>query len=190
MNDNFIDKESQGKLNFLKTQAERAFYLDEFKENVALALTEEQLKSGIVYPEIIKEMQKAGVAYIKMKREIPLKFLKPYISEAERLKVRYTLIDSLSLLGNIGLVVVSREAFDNNGRQIVVKDVREKFEDAGLYPEYVKYFGHKICVKHLKMVEDKLPQYKSRFGKIGFIDKLFGLSCPICKIEKEKKRAW
>lgn len=32
--------------------------MDEFKENVALALTEEQLKSGIVYPEIIERMKK------------------------------------------------------------------------------------------------------------------------------------
>ena len=32
MNENLIDKESQVKINFLKTQAERAFYLDESKE--------------------------------------------------------------------------------------------------------------------------------------------------------------
>ena len=69
MNENLIDKESQVKINFLKTQAERAFYLDEFKENVALALTEEQLRSGIVYPEIIERIKQSDVAYIKMKRE-------------------------------------------------------------------------------------------------------------------------
>ena len=140
----FIDKESQVKINFLKTQAERAFYLDEFKENVALALTEEQLRSGIVYPEIIERIKQSDVAYIKMKREIELKFLKPYIVEAERINVRYTLVDSLNLLGNIALVIVVKDAFDTNEREILIKDIREKFQEVGLYPEYVKYFGKKI----------------------------------------------
>ena len=69
MNENLIDKESQIKINFLKTQAERAFYLDEFKENVALALTEEQLRSGIVYPEIIERIKQSDVAYNLYKNE-------------------------------------------------------------------------------------------------------------------------
>ena len=138
MNENLIDKESQIKINFLKTQAERAFYLDEFKENVALALTEEQLRSGIVYPEIIERIKQSDVAYIKMKREIELKFLKPYIVEAERINVRYTLVDSLNLLGNIALVIVVKDAFDTNEREILIKDIREKFQEVGLYHEYVK----------------------------------------------------
>ena len=129
MNENLIDKESQVKINFLKTQAERAFYLDEFKENVALALTEEQLRSGIVYPEIIERIKQSDVAYIKMKREIELKFLKPYIVEAERINVRYTLVDSLNLLGNIALVIVVKDAFDTNEREILIKDIREKFQE-------------------------------------------------------------
>lgn len=128
MNENLIDKESQVKINFLKTQAERAFYLDEFKENVALALTEEQLRSGIVYPEIIERIKQSDVAYIKMKREIELKFLKPYIVEAERINVRYTLVDSLNLLGNIALVIVVKDAFDTNEREILIKDIEKNFK--------------------------------------------------------------
>lgn len=190
MNENLIDKESQVKINFLKIQAERAFYLDEFKENVALALTEEQLKSGIVYPEIIERMKKDDVAYIKMKREIELKFLKPYITEAENSKVRYTLIDNLNLLGNVGLVVIVKDAFDTNDREILVKDIVEKFQEVGLYPEYVKYFGKKICDKHYSLVEEKLPGYEKKFKKLTIFNQLFGESCPICRIEKEKNKRW
>lgn len=190
MSENLIDKESQGKLNFLKTQAERACYLDEFKENIALALTEEQLRSEVVYPEIIERMKKDDVAYIKMKRDIELKYLKPYIVEAENSKVRYTLIDSLNLLGNIGLVIVVKEAFDDNERAIVVKDMREKFKEVGLYPEYVKYFGKKICEKHYSMVEKKLPGYEKKFKKLTIFNQFFGESCPICRIEKEKNERW
>ena len=163
MNENLIDKESQIKINFLKTQAERAFYLDEFKENVALALTEEQLRSGIVYP---------------------------YIVEAERINVRYTLVDSLNLLGNIALVIVVKDAFDTNEREILIKDIREKFQEVGLYPEYVKYFGKKICEKHYSLVEEKLPGYEKKFKKLTIFNQLFGESCPICKIEKEKNKRW
>lgn len=169
MNENLIDKESQVKINFLKTQAERAFYLDEFKENVALALTEEQLRSGIVYPEIIERIKQSDVAYIKMKREIELKFLKPYIVEAERINVRYTLVDSLNLLGNIALVIVVKDAFDTNEREILIKDIREKFQEVGLYPEYVKYFGKKICEKHYSLVEEKLPGYEKNLKSWQFL---------------------
>ena len=170
MNENLIDKESQVKINFLKTQAERAFYLDEFKENVALALTEEQLRSGIVYPEIIERIKQSV--------------------EAERINVRYTLVDSLNLLGNIALVIVVKDAFDTNEREILIKDIREKFQEVGLYPEYVKYFGKKICEKHYSLVEEKLPGYEKKFKKLTIFNQLFGESCPICKIEKEKNKRW
>ncbi len=190
MDENLIDRESQIKLKFLKTQGERAFYLDEFKENVALALTEEQLNSGVTYPEIFARMQETDVAYIKMKREIKLEYLKPYISVAEKNNVRYTLVDSLNLLGNIGLVVVVKEAFDNDDREIVVKDMSKRFEEVGLYPEYTKYFGKKICDKHYSMVEEKLPGYEKKYKKLTIFNQLFGESCPICKVEKEKNKRW
>lgn len=190
MSENLIDQESQVKLRFLKTQGERAFYLDEFKENVALALTEEQLMSGVTYPEVFLRMEKNDVVYIKMKREIALKFLKPYINEAEKMNVRYTLVDNLNLLGNIALVVVVKEAFDTEEREILVKDMGERFREVGLYPEYIKYFGKKICDRHYSMVEEKLPGYEKKFKKLTIFNQLFGESCPICKIEKEKNKRW
>ena len=170
MNENLIDKESQIKINFLKTQAERAFYLDE-------------LRSGIVYPEIIERIKQSDVAYIKMKREIELKFLKPYIVEAERINVRYTLVDSLNLLGNIALVIVVKDAFDTNEREILIKDIREKFQEVGLYPEYVKYFGKKICEKHYSLVEEKLPGYEKKFKKLTIFNQLFGETPSLLKIQ-------
>ena len=190
MDDSLIDIENKVQIKFLKTQAERAYYLDEFKENIALALTEEQLLSGIVYPEIIEAMKKDGVAYIKMKRDINLKYLKPYISAAEKLDVRYTLVDSLNLLGNIGLVVVVKEAFDNNDRDIILKNIDERFKEVGLYPEYTKYFGKKICNRHYSLVKEKLPGYETKFKKLTIFNQLFGESCPICRIEKEKNKKW
>lgn len=188
MVENIIDKTSQNEINFLKTQAEKSLYLGEYKENVAMALTEDQLNSGFVYEEILSEMKKSTTASIKLKREIPLKNFRPYIREAEKIGLRYTLVDELSLQGSIGLVVVSKEPFEDNNRDIVVEDMAEKFKKAGLYPEYVKYFGKKLCEKHYNEVEEKLPHYIKRYEKLNFFDKLIGTTCPICQVEKEKNR--
>lgn len=190
MDESLIDEKNKVSMKFLQTQGEKAFYLDEFKENIALALTEDQLNSGVVYPEILERMKNSDVAYIKMKREIALKFLKPYILEAEKIDLRYTLVDSLNLLGNIGLVVVTKEAFDDNEREIVVKSIEERFEEAGLGPDYVKNFGKKICEKHYSLVEDRLPGYEKKFKKLTIFNHLFGESCPICRAEKEKNKKW
>ena len=60
MNDNIIDKPNAAKLNFLKATAERSFYLDEFKENIILALTDKQIMSGIIYQEVIVRDEKGN----------------------------------------------------------------------------------------------------------------------------------
>ena len=63
-----ITKAEQTKINFLKTQAEKSFYLNEYKENVSMALTDEQINSGLVYQDIINEMKKSSTAYKNEKR--------------------------------------------------------------------------------------------------------------------------
>lgn len=188
MVENIIDKTSQNEINFMKTQAEKSFYLGEYKENVVMALTIDQINSGLVYEEIMLEMKKPTTASVKFRRDIPLKNLKPYIREAEKLGIRYILEDALDFVGNIGLVVVSKEAFDNNNREIVVEDIAIKFEKAGLYPEYIKYFGKKLCAKHYDMVAHKMPEYLKKYEKLNFIDTLFGSNCPICRVEREKNK--
>lgn len=188
MVDNIIDKTSQNELSFLKTQAEKSLYLGEYKENVIMALTEDQINSGYVYEEILAEMKKPTTASLKLKREIPLKNFRPYIREAEKIGLRYTLVDELTLQGSIALVVVSKEPFDSNDREILVEDMGEKFEKAGLYPEYVKCFGKKLCDKHYEMVEKNLPQYTKKYEKLSFFDKLFGAICPICQVERERNK--
>lgn len=176
------------KLRFLKLQAERDFYLNEFKENIIIALTEEQINSGIVYQEVLNQIKSGKVACLKMKRELPLTKLKPYITTAEKIGVKYELVDALNFRGKIGLVVVSKVPFDNEHREVVVPSIEDKFENVGLSREYVKYFEKKICEKHYELVKNKIPNYENRFKKINFLDKLIGVNCPICKLEKEKEK--
>lgn len=186
MNDNIIDKPNAAKLNFLKATAERSFYLDEFKENIILALTDKQIMSGIIYQEAIVEMKKETTARVKMRRDIPLKSLQPYIMAAEKIGLQYTLVDALDTQGDIGLVVVSKEAFDDDKRQIVVEDLEEKFEKVGLNKEYIRKLGAKLCKKHYKLLVEKMPTYKDQFEELTLFDRLFGKECPICKVEREK----
>lgn len=188
MDGNIIDETTKTKVNFLKTQAEKAFYLDEYKENVSMALTEEQLNSGLVYEEIIYEMKKDTTSYIKIRRDIPMKNLKPYILTAEKFGVRYTLVDALDLQGDIALVVVTKTPFDSNNRKIILDDIGKKFEDAGLSRVYIKYFGEKLCKKHYDLVAEKLPKYKDRFKELNFMEKLIGNECPVCRVEREEKK--
>ena len=53
-----------------------------------------------------------------MRRDIPLKSLQPYIMAAEKIGLQYTLVDALDTQGDIGLVVVSKEAFDDEKTDI------------------------------------------------------------------------
>ena len=135
MSESIIDKKNNTKINFLKTLAEKTLYLDEFKENVILALTKQQVMSGIIYTEVINEMKKEGTASIKMRRDVPLKDFNPYIMEAKKAGIQYTLVDALDMKGDIVLVVVSKEPIDNENREVLVEDEEEKFRKAGLSEE-------------------------------------------------------
>lgn len=182
-----IDERERAKINFLKSQMEKNYYLGEFKENIIIALHKKQLEDGIVYPEVLEAMKEWDAILLKMRRDVPLKFLKPYIEEAERIGLRYTLVDSLENLGDIALVVVSEEALANQNEDIVLDDIEEIFQGAGLPPGYSKAIGKKICKKHYELIEEKLPAYKGLFRKMSFFDKLIGKICPIDEVERRKK---
>lgn len=186
MSENIIDKKNSTKINFLKTLAEKTLYLDEFKENVILALTKKQVMSGIIYTEVIDAMKKEGTASIKMRRDVPLKDFNPYIMEADKAGIQYTLVDALDMKGDIVLVVVSKEAIDNENREVIVEDEEEKFRKVGLSEEYPKHLGEKLCSKHYKMLSEKMLSYEGKFEELNLLDRLLGKSCPICKKEKEK----
>ena len=182
-----IEEKEKAKMNFLKSQLEKNYYLGEFKENILIALTKEQLESGIIYPEVFEAIKEEDAILLKMRRDISLKYLKPYIKEAEKIKLRYMLIDSLENLGNIGLVVVSKDDLNNSDKDIILDDIEKIFTDAGLSKGYSKAIGKKICKKHYKELEKKLPAYKGLYQKMSFFDKLFGKICPIDEIERRSK---
>ncbi|MGL5578944.1 MAG: DUF1694 domain-containing protein, partial [Fusobacteriaceae bacterium] len=180
MIDNEIrDAQFQTRKKFFQTQAEREKYLQEFKENIIISLNKEEIESGVLYPEIIEAMHEPDAVLLKMRRDIPLKFLKPYIEVAEKIGLRYTLIDALSFVGEVGLVIVSKEAMDNEGNDLAIDSINQKFIEKGLSSAYPKNFGKKICKKHYRLLSEKLPLYRGSFKEFSLIDKIFGQVCPI-----------
>ncbi|MGL4392901.1 MAG: DUF1694 domain-containing protein [Fusobacteriaceae bacterium] len=181
-----LETQEQTKNKFFKTQSERAFYLDEFKENIIISLNKKDLEDGILHPEIVEGMREPDAKLLKIRRDISIKLLKPYIDEAEKIGLRYTLIDGDVLFGEIALVVVSSEAMDNDNEDLVASTLTERFENAGLSDAYSKNIGKEICVKHYKELEEKLPLLKGSFRKQNTIKSLFGQNCPICEEEGGK----
>lgn len=188
MIDNEIrDAQYKTRQKFFETQVEREKYLQEFKENIIISLNKEEIESGVIYPEIIEAMHEPDAVLLKMRRDIPLKFLKPYIEIAEKIGLRYTLIDALSFIGDVGIVIVSREAMNNENHDLTMDSIEEKFIEKGLSSAYPKNFGKKICKKHYKILSEMLPLYRGSFQEFNLIDKIFGQVCPICEDERKKK---
>ncbi len=179
-----LDKKEKRMNRIHNVQSEKKYYLGEYKERVLVALNIDQLIEDGVYPEIIDTMKDPRAEVMKMRRDVGLKYLKPYIKEAEKINFRYEIIDGLSYIGDIGLVVVSKEAVEVKEEELIVRDVDQDFLDVGLGEEFSKNQGKHICNKCYIKIEDKLPEYLENYKKINIIDKLLGNKCPICRGKK------
>lgn len=173
---------------FAKTQAEKNFYLGEYKERVLGALTKEQLVKDGAYEEIFYLMEQPEAYLLKLSRDVGLKNLKPYINYAEKIGLKNQLVDGLNYKGEVGLVIVSKEAVINQREELIIRDMDQDFIDAGLGQIVSKSRGSRICSKHYHKIEELLPNYVNDFKKIGVLGKLLGHTCPICEEEKHSNR--
>lgn len=183
-----LEEEKKIQNNFAKIQAEKNFFLGEYKERVLGALTKDQLLKDDVYPEIITLMEKPEAFLLKLSRDVEIKKLKPYIHHAEEVGLKNQLVDGLSYKGNIGLVIVSKDALDGQSENLIIRDMDQDFIDAGLGETISKSRGLSICAKHYNEIKKKLPNYINDFKKIGLLGKFIGNKCPICTAEKENRR--
>lgn len=185
--DELIQRQEKQRMEFMKRQTEKNYYLGEYKERVIAALNKDQIIEDEVYPEIITAMKDSRAYIVKMTREIKISYLKPYIKKAEEIGIKYELIDGISYVGNVGLVVVSKQALNDQNEEVLIRDMDQDFIDAGLGEVYSKNRGKKICSECYKKVEKLLPKYIDDFEKLGFFDKLIGIKCPICEKEYKKQ---
>ncbi|MGL4424931.1 MAG: DUF1694 domain-containing protein [Cetobacterium sp.] len=187
MVDDIINEREKAKLNLFKAQAEKLIYLDEFKENVLAALEKQEIERNFIHKEIKDIMKNENAVLLKIRRDIPFDCIKPYIDEAEKIGLRYMLVDDTTFRGNVGLVVVSKEALENEDSEVIVQSATKIYTDAGLNENFIYGEGHKICPKHYKMLKEKLPNNLDKFEEMNFFDRLFGKVCPIDRFDKKEQ---
>lgn len=183
-----LDEEKRVANSFAKTQIEKSYYLGEYKERVLGALNKDQIIEDDIYPEIIDLMGRKEAYLLKISRDVEIKKIKPYIAHAEKIGLKYQLVDGLGYRGDIGLVVVSESALEFQNENLVIRDMDQDFIDVGLGEVFSKSMGLSICSEHYNDVKKKLPNYINEFKKINLLGKFLGQKCPICQAEKEHRR--
>lgn len=165
---------------FMQIQAEKNLYLGEYKERVIIALTKDQITRGEVYPEVIEIMKSDKHVFIlKMSREVPIKKLRPYIALAEMIELNYTVVDSLSYHGDIGLVIAAEDALEKQREHLIPGTINSDLIDNDL-EEYLEFIGEKICSVCLNELAEVLPERVSSFKSLTFVEVFFGKHCPKC----------
>jgi uncharacterized protein YueI len=192
MKDNIIEREEQltiqdqfhqrdiAQAKFFNRQAEKYEYLGEYRERVIVALTKDQAIQE-PYREMIDAIANDKRGYLlKMAREVPITNLKPYIEMAEKHSVKFELVDGISYVGEIGIVLVAKDAVEPAIENPLVKDRNQGFIDHGLN-QFIGKKGMAICKECFEILEDELPEKMKEFKHMGLKDTFLGRRCPVCK---------
>lgn len=157
---------------------ERNQFLGIYKERVLVALTEEEVKEKLIYPEVKKALEKVVATKMVLTRRVDMKYLKKYINLANMYKVDCKIVDGLSYVGNISLVVSADDAVDIK-RDPVVKSRLEIIKDRGMPLAYYDALGKKVSKRYLKIIKKLLPELLDQYKELTFFDKLCGEKCPL-----------
>lgn len=157
---------------------ERNQFLGIYKERVLVALTEEEVKEKLIYPEVKKALEKVIATKMVLTRRVDMKYLKKYINLANMYKVDCKIVDGLSYVGNISLVVSADDAVDIK-RNPVVKSRLEIIKDRGMPLAYYDALGKKVSKRYLKIIKKLLPELLDQYKELTFFDKLCGEKCPL-----------
>ncbi|WP_277287223.1 DUF1694 domain-containing protein [Sneathia sanguinegens] len=157
---------------------ERNQFLGIYKERVLVALTEEEVKERLIYPEVKKALEKVVATKMVLTRRVDMKYLKKYINLANMYKVDCKIVDGLSYVGNISLVVSADDAVDIK-RNPIVKSRLEIIKDRGMPLAYYDALGKKVSKRYLKIIKKLLPELLDQYKELTFFDKLCGEKCPL-----------
>ena len=173
----------------VNAQAEKNLFLGEYKERVIKALTFEEIKEKGIYYEIEKALEDKDVDKMVISRHADFNDIKKYIEIAKQKRVPYKMIDNLACVGQIALVVVAKDAIvHEDGDEIVVTSKLEKCHLKHLPDVYFEAMESAVCDFHLDIIKKEMPEYAKNYKELKFMDKLFGLKCPICQKLGGKKR--
>ena len=172
----------------LATTIERNSFLGEYKERVLAALTFDEVREKGIYDEIEKALENKEAKKMIVSREVDFKCIKKYLDMAKNKHVSCKMMDNLLNTGEVCLVVASDEALSHPLENPIVESKIEKIREKNLPDIYYKAMGNKICDFHSDIIEKEIPEYRNYYGKIEFLDSLFGTKCPVCQKLGGKKR--
>ena len=172
----------------LATTLERNSFLGEYKERVLAVLTFDEVREKGIYDEIEKALENKEAKKMIVSREVDFKCIKKYLDMAKNKHVSCKMMDNLLNTGEVCLVVASDEALSHPLENPIVESKIEKIREKNLPDIYYKAMGNKICDFHSDIIEKEIPEYRNYYGKIEFLDSLFGTKCPICQKIGGKKR--
>ena len=187
-NDDVMNNIEKIKDRALAATIEKNSFLGEYKERVLAALTFDEVNEKGIYNEIEKALGDKEAKKMIVSREVDFKCIKKYLDMAKSKHISCKMIDNLLNTGEVCLVVASDNALNHPLENPIVESKIEKIREKNLPDIYYKAIGKKLCSFHSDIIEKEIPEYKDYYGKIEFLDSLFGTKCPICQKLGGKKR--
>ena len=187
-NDDVMNKIEKIKDRALAATIEKNSFLGEYKERVLAALTFDEVNEKGIYNEIEKALGDKEAKKMIVSREVDFKCIKKYLDMAKSKHISCKMMDNLLNTGEVCLVVASDDALNHPLENPIVESKIEKIREKNLPDIYYKAMGNKLCSFHSDIIEKEIPEYKDYYGKIEFLDSLFGTKCPVCQKLGGKKR--
>ena len=187
-NDDVMNNIEKIKDRALAATIEKNSSLGEYKERVLAALTFDEVNEKGIYNEIEKALGDKEAKKMIVSREVDFKCIKKYLDMAKSKHISCKMMDNLLNTGEVCLVVASDDALNHPLENPIIESKIEKIREKNLPDIYYKAMGNKLCSFHSDIIEKEIPEYKDYYGKIEFLDSLFGTKCPICQKLGGKKR--
>ena len=187
-NDDVMNNIEKIKDRALAATIEKNSFLGEYKERVLAALTFDEVREKGIYGEIEKALENKEEKKMIVSREVDFKCIKKYLDMAKSKHISCKMMDNLLNTGEVCLVVASDDALNHPLENPIIESKIEKIREKNLPDIYYKAMGNKLCSFHSDIIEKEIPEYKDYYGKIEFLDSLFGTKCPICQKLGGKKR--
>ena len=187
-NDDVMNNIEKIKDRALAATIEKNSFLGEYKERVLAALTFDEVNEKGIYNEIEKALGDKEAKKMIVSREVDFKCIKKYLDMAKSKHIPCKMMDNLLNTGEVCLVVASDDVLNHPLENPIVESKIEKIREKNLPDIYYKAIGNKLCSFHSDIIEKEIPEYKDYYGKIEFLDSLFGTKCPVCQKLGGKKR--
>ena len=187
-NDDVMNNIEKIKDRALAATIEKNSFLGEYKERVLAALTFDEVNEKGIYNEIEKALGDKEAKKMIVSREVDFKCIKKYLDIAKSKHISCKMMDNLLNTGEVCLVVASDDALNHPLENPIIESKIEKIREKNLPDIYYKAMGNKLCSFHSDIIEKEIPEYKDYYGKIEFLDSLFGTKCPVCQKLGGKKR--